>query len=122
MTQRCEDKDFPFTWECAGGKVEEGETRHAALRRELYEELDINDDDIVSIAEHPLWSGDFHNVSAKRRDIYIYMFRVNVSTSFDPIPCEEQGIGWFTQKELPHLNLAPGNRAALKKILSCFQI
>ncbi len=42
ICRRPENKARPLLWEYPGGKVEEGETRAEALRRECREELDIS--------------------------------------------------------------------------------
>ncbi len=42
LSTRPQGKSYEGYWEFAGGKIEAGETRLAALARELYEELNIN--------------------------------------------------------------------------------
>lgn len=42
LASRPEGKSYAGYWEFPGGKIEKGEDAHAALIRELYEELGIN--------------------------------------------------------------------------------
>ena len=47
LTSRPEGKVYAGYWEFPGGKLEEGETVQAALKRELHEELGIDIEDCV---------------------------------------------------------------------------
>lgn len=41
VAQRSAKMSHPWCWEFPGGKIEEGESPHEALRREVYEELNL---------------------------------------------------------------------------------
>lgn len=115
LTQRRADKDFPFTWECPGGKVEADEALHKALRREILEEIgvEINLPSIV-----PFWEKEMaRDPSVKRPDrqrVRVHFFAARLFPErLEPQPLEGQGLGWFTSLEMGRLELAPANKAAL---------
>lgn len=67
VTQRSTSMSEPGTWEFPGGKVEEGEDAHTALRRELAEELGLE-------VEVGLLLGQGHAAAAGRPlrlDVYL---------------------------------------------------
>lgn len=41
ICKRPKHKSLPLMWEFPGGKIEDGETTHGALKREIKEELDV---------------------------------------------------------------------------------
>lgn len=115
LTQRPYDKDFPLTWESPGGKVDPKESHHAALERELREELGLG---VVSIAQEPIWIGDFHGMvqRSERKHVRVHFYEVlthPTGPERNPEPREGQGIGWFSAAEMKALTLAPANLAAM---------
>lgn len=115
LTQRPEGKDFPLAWESPGGKVDGNESHHAALKRELAEELGI----LVEIPAHQgaIWTGKFNNPfqRAECKEIFLLMYPVQLDMMKLPklpVPHEGQGIGWFTSSEMRSLLLTPGNFGA----------
>jgi 8-oxo-dGTP diphosphatase len=119
LAQRPATKDFPFTWECPGGKVERGESHHEALGRELGEELGIK---LVDVGQHPACNREFD--LADRPDgatsvrVSFYRVRDFLGT---PASYESQGFGWFTAPEMRRLSLAPANLRAIEAIVSEMQ-
>lgn len=114
LTQRLCDKDFAYTWESPGGKVESGETHHDGLRRELFEEIGVS---VIHFVDEPIFSAQFDGEVKRieRTKVHLYFYIVE-SFCGVPKPMEGQGIGWFSPNEMPHLNLAPGNARALETL------
>lgn len=102
LTQRSEASDFPYLFECPGGKVEPGEWAHDALNRELMEELGI--DAAVFDAEATF---EFHPPICKTpARVTFYSVDIGLQT---PRPIVALGLCWFTADELLHLNMCPAN-------------
>lgn len=119
LTQRRADKDFAWSWECPGGKANDGESHHQALARELHEELGVR---VAVVDVVPWWTGEFHGMVQRdeRQDVTLHFYRVSISSSLldpKPRPLEGQGIGWFTPDEMRALKLAPANERALVRIV-----
>lgn len=128
LTQRRPDKDYPMSWECPGGKVEESEALAVGLERELGEELGVwsgnsqfamvKNKSLVLRVLDCLWDGVFESgpkSSSGTPKIHLHMFAVDIGDQL-PRAMERQGLGWFALDELLFLRLAPGNKAALSAI------
>ena len=118
LQQRPPNKDFGFCWESPGGKVDNNETHHQALRRELLEELGIDIGELP-VKQTAAWSGRFDNIvqRADRANVLLHFYTIGDRFSGTPVLKDNQpGIGWFSTAEMLSLNLSPANARAKLEI------
>lgn len=104
VAQRRPGTHLAGLWEFPGGKLEAGEARFDALRRELHEEIGI-----VVEAAHPLITVP-HRYPEKR--IVLDVWDV-VRHSGRPRACEGQSLAWIAPAALPELPMPEADRPVI---------
>ena len=108
ICQRPEYKARGLLWEFVGGKVEPGETKAEALRRECREELDVD-----------LEVGDeFMAVEHVYPDITVHLtlFEATIASG-TPKLLEHNAIEWITPAEIPNYEFCPADEEILERII-----
>lgn len=101
MCQRLAGDLFGSLWEFPGGKVEKGEGKIDALKRELKEELDVDIEvgELIDIFED--------EIPIMKITVYLYKCRIDRGT---PRCIECQDLKWLDLDEIDALKLAPADR------------
>lgn len=101
--------DFEGMWEFPGGKIEEGESREEALKREIKEELDVE----VKI-EKLLCTVDYDYPN-----FHLTMHCYHCSIGDGEIRLlEHQSAKWLTKDELNEVEWLPADIAVLERLLN----
>ena len=107
ICQRPAHKARGLLWEFVGGKVEQGETKEEALRRECREELDIE----LSVRDV------FMDVVHEYPDLTVHLTLFNASVaSGEPKLLEHNALAWITPDEIPGYDFCPADEEILKRI------
>lgn len=106
--QRSEKMSTPLKWEFMGGKVEEGESHHQALVRELREELGI----IIEVGPF-ITSG---SITKGGKNIILHVYEAKIVSGL-PKPFEHEQIKWLEPEEMKGLDWAEPDVPAVKQII-----
>ena len=110
--KRPKDKPLSGQWEFPGGKVETGESYEEALKRELYEEIFV-DESSYKIKE---LLGKFKSHHSDTIfNLYVYICVANDSFLILEHPVHEE-IKFVELNEIEDLNLIESNHKILKKL------
>lgn len=108
VCQRGAGGSFPLKWELPGGKVEEGESFKAALRRELKEELGIDIEEATEVFACQHTYPAICRVNLKFFEVH--SFKGTVSNRIF------QRIDWVAVSELPKLDFLEGDLPLIHKL------
>ena len=104
IAQRSRVKDFGLKWEFPGGKVESGETFQNALKREVWEELNLNINIEKKISEVVY--------SDIKLNILLHYFLCKKIGDIKLVE-HEKGL-WITKSDFNRFDFAPGDSQILK--------
>lgn len=108
ICRRPAHKARALLWEFVGGKVEAGESKKEALKRECGEELNVE----ISVGEI------FAEVTHKYTDITVHLTLFNAAiVRGEPQLLEHAEIRWITPSEIPGYEFCPADKIFLDKIM-----
>lgn len=108
ITQRRPGAVLPLLWEFPGGRVEEGETDAAALKREVLHRLgvEIEVGQLISFVSHPY----------ERYTVDLYLYECSIrSGELEPRAVHE--FKWVTSAEFDQYPFTPADEASMNKLL-----
>lgn len=107
ICQRPAHKTRGLLWEFVGGKLEEGENKEEALRRECMEEIgvDIEVQDIYMDVIH-----DYPDMK-----VHLTLFNARILEG-SPRMIEHNDIKWITPAQIPEYDFCPADVDILKKL------
>ena len=111
LAQRSAEKSFPLQWEFPGGKIEEGENSESALKRELFEELNIEVDKMK------LFDSVVHEYELFRANIEFFL--VN-EWSGNLLNKEGQNLHWKKLSDLRDLKILDADVPVISKLITIY--
>ena len=104
VTRRQKGVHLAGLWEFPGGKIDEGETHHAALTREIREELDaeIEIGELVFEVTH----------AYDDRTVALYFYRCRLRSEARPLLGQE--MRWVPRAELAALGFPPADEELIR--------
>jgi mutator protein MutT len=109
VTRRQDGVHLAGFWEFPGGKVADGESHAAALRREIHEELDVE----TVVRELVLETSHEY----PERVVTLLFYRCDLIGT--PRPMMGQEMAWVARDELPSLSFPPADDELIRRLTDC---
>lgn len=108
ITQRRASAVLPLLWEFPGGRIDEGESDHDALCREVRHRvgIEVKPGELVSFVSHPY---DHYTV-----DLYLYECEV---VEGEPRAANVTDFRWVTSSEFERFPFTPADEASMSALL-----
>lgn len=112
----CMQRDFSkydyisYTFEFPGGKVEQDESNSQALKRELFEEMEMD----VNITEQNYYLTVTHNYPDFEITLHFYMIKVDNPYFIQKVHISHK---WLKRDELATLNWAPADELIIERLI-----
>jgi 8-oxo-dGTP diphosphatase len=108
ITQRRPTAVLPLLWEFPGGRVEDGETDAAALKREVDFRLgvEIEPGKLISFVSHPY----------ERYVVDLYLYQCSVSAG-EPKAVNVTAFRWVLSKDFDQFAFTPADELSMGKLL-----
>ncbi len=108
ITQRRATAVLPLSWEFPGGRVEDGETDHDALRREVRHRIgvDIAPGKLMSFVSHPY----------ERYVVDLYLYECELLQG-EPSSLNVNDFRWVESSEFDRYPFTPADEASMSKLL-----
>ena len=111
LAQRSAEKSFPLQWEFPGGKIEEAENSESALKRELFEELNIEVDDMK------FFDSVVHEYELFRANIEFFLIN---EWSGRLLNKEGQNLHWKKLNDLRGLKILDADIPVISKLITIY--
>ncbi len=109
LTQRQETAVLPLLWEFPGGRVEEGESEHEALVREVEHRIGVTVEILDRIGENVHEYRDY--------DVHLSLFACTIPAGATPKPVSVNEISWANSSELERYEFPAADQKTMDRLL-----
>jgi len=113
LTQRSATAVLPLLWEFPGGRVEAGESKEAALVREVQHRIGLN------VVVEECVGDNLHSYSG--HDVHITLFSCQLPKECEPQAKSVEQVRWVESDKLDTYEFPPADQHSMYKLLNLYQ-